>query len=246
LDDAGVPVSLHCGCIDQLEINLPWNSLLDEDSVVSVRLKGIHILVRADYSVSAEKLESRLQKQKQMKLQKYENEKGLSGGSLWQSSTRYLNSYFESASTWMKENVLYRFLAKLEVVLEDIHVRFEDTSTTSSMYGIGIIIRGLYLQSNEKEAKASANTTDESVQLVHKVLELSRLSIYVDLLRSSTLEVSQRVLSISPTLPLPHIKQLLAQPSTSSSHRYLLESLSCTVSCTAAVDTISKSFEVVT
>lgn len=228
LDGVDAPLSLKYGSIDMVDVIIPWNSLLDDDAIVRVSIKGLRVLICTTLETCSDELNKKEQAVKMLRVNLLEalqrpKRSEATTGSWWQSSVDYANS-------WLIENIIYKFLSKLEVVIEDIHVRLEDcVSRPDSAFCVGCCLEALTLRPADDDAETM-------LQTISKSLRLSGFSIYCRPLSADSLEASTRTLSRTPLQP-PQLGRLLARSSLASSgHQYILHNLCIAIEAEVTID----------
>ena len=224
---------------------MPWGSLFDDDAKVLIQLKDVHLLLVVDHESTQETLIQYEQRVKQRLLAAMETLRSTSVPTWWQAYLGYANQYVQYANIWLVENLVYRLLAKAEVTIEAVHIRTEVPARPNlPAFALGLSLHSFNLRTLDAvEAGASTSGGQESVA-ISKSLEVTGLSVYADTLRGSSPDMILRPLANNPRFTHESLARLLAEPSSSLSHRYVLEDLAVHAMLQAEVNSPAKTAEV--
>ncbi|KAI8333584.1 hypothetical protein BC941DRAFT_504565 [Chlamydoabsidia padenii] len=177
LDKLKLPIDVVEGYLGELTLSIPWSNL--KTKPVKVHIRNVYLLAapKTETSVNFEDEEERAQKQKQQRLQKaelldatksdaktMENDKSNKGGFVNQLTTKVIDN--------------------LQVSLENIHIRYEDTiSCPDHPFAAGITLKELSAISTDGDWQAAF--IGDLADTIHKLAKLESLSVYWDTNASS-------------------------------------------------------------
>lgn len=190
LDVLDAPVSLVFGCIGEVEVHIPWNTLLSDEGIVLLRIQSLHALIRANYEYRANHVDIKDQLQKQFKLRLYEAlEKSRSIGKSASTASSWLyDSSMAYANGWLLDTVILKLINRLEVRIADVHIRYEDVVSCSRPFAIGILFDSFIIDAT------FLDRLDTPSQVV-KTARIQGLSIYMNPMYETSLEPSTSMLS---------------------------------------------------
>ncbi|KAM4748951.1 intermembrane lipid transfer protein VPS13C [Rhinophrynus dorsalis] len=205
LSELDVPFKVKVGQIDKLTLKIPWKNLYGD--AVSATLEGLYLLVVPGASIKydAEKEERQMQEAKQRELLRIEEamqksaEKGVPGDlqnfvysnvktGAKRKKHKHLKNRFkvhDSKKDKPKEEKKDTFLEKLatqviknlQVKITNIHIRYEDDVTDSSVpVSVGVTLGELSLQTCNESWKPCI--LNEAAKIIYKLVRLDSFSTY--------------------------------------------------------------------
>ncbi|EDW71988.1 uncharacterized protein Dwil_GK10679 [Drosophila willistoni] len=167
LDDLDLPVQLVYGYLGKLVLKIPWKNLYSQPVIVDI--DSLYVLVSPNNNVryNAEKEAKYALEAKKVALDALEAER-----------KKELDKDKPKADPGFTEKLTAQIVNNLQVKISNVHLRYEDTSTTGSPFSFGISLHELelYTTDNNWEKCYMAQQTSQ----VFKIANLSCLSAYMN------------------------------------------------------------------
>eukprot|EP01132_Coremiostelium_polycephalum_P004812 gene4812-5998_t len=155
LEKFNLPFTIKEGFLGKLSIKIPWNNLKMEPVIIVI--DKLYITATPKSSTLWDEEDEEILYQKKLKKLKV----------------------YEALKKEEKEKREKNIVANLQILIYNVHVRFEDTVTNpSSPYCFGITLEELLAESTNEDWKSSFIHTPHN--LVHKLITLKNLSVYWD------------------------------------------------------------------
>ncbi|EEB06191.1 vacuolar protein sorting-associated protein 13a [Schizosaccharomyces japonicus yFS275] len=206
VDKFGLPVSIISGVIGTLNLEIPWQNLRKKP--LKVRLEDIYLLVfaRNENSISEEQIEANKQSLKQEKLGRFELVRRNVGVPKKLPASKKV-SFIESLITKLTDN--------LQLSIERIHVRYEDTlSSIERPFALGITLHEVSALSTNNSTLLQSMGLDPS-QYIFKNLLLDSFSLYCH-------SDSRSVYSEDSATLLQNLKNSIPRSEHPCDHHYIL------------------------
>lgn len=167
LDDLDLPVQLVSGFLGKLVLKIPWKNLYGQPVVAQV--EDFYILISPKQSIeyNAEKEAKYDLQAKQAALQKIEEAKRLE---LEKDKPKPDQSFTEKLTAQIVNN--------LQMKIANVHIRYEDTTTTGKPFAFGITLSELELYTTDVNWLKCYMT--EQASRVYKIANLDSLSVYMN------------------------------------------------------------------
>jgi vacuolar protein sorting-associated protein 13A/C len=190
------PIDIISGYVETLEVVIPWASL--ESQPVKIFIEGVYLLISPlDFSkLSLDEINDQIQQLKRIKLDEIEKiiEQSFHVADDPSSSTPPPPaSYFGRLTTKILDN--------LEITLENVHLRVEDSITFAPQtFSCGITIDSFVVSTtNQDWEETFIARTDVATQTqIHKLAKLDNLTFYwnINSVKLSTLQIDQWLLEM--------------------------------------------------
>ncbi|CCF60631.1 hypothetical protein KAFR_0L00240 [Kazachstania africana CBS 2517] len=165
LDSLDLPIDVKFGILDNLVLNVPWSSL--KNKPVKIIINDVYLLVvPRNLSNTTDNKERELR----LKLQKLAE---------WELNKYTLDSVNEdSKNETFMQSVITKVIDNLQVVIKNIHIRYEDTSCIYSKFpsSLGITLNEISAVSTDSDWKPSFIEITQTI--THKLLTLKSFSLY--------------------------------------------------------------------
>ena len=167
VESLDIPFELAGGLLGALEVIIPWRSLFSQPTVL--RLSDLHLLLRPrrrENSYDADTAAEDDQRQKQKRLAKLEALKEEKRRALASPSEEDQVAVGGDRSEPLSSRLLTRLLENLEIFIDDVHIRLEDSS---NQYAAGFTL------------KAAGLCTQEGLldsHFIHKLLTMNEMGLY--------------------------------------------------------------------
>lgn len=167
LDYFDIPIGVKVGKIGKIYFEIPWTSLLNSFTPVKVLIQDVYITIQPRKCIEwdSSREENSNFRVKRKKLEHHETFEKLR--SSW-------NSNQENTSLTGKLGEL--FAGKLEMNIETVHIRYEDTSNRRFPVVFGMILD-----------KLAVNTADDMDNFFSKNIRTDNFSLYANLSRKQEL-----------------------------------------------------------
>lgn len=173
LDSLDLPIDVRRGILGELSMNVPWSSL--KNKPVKITIEDCFMIVTPnDTFYEGEDLNERQLKLKLKRLVEWELQNRSKNINLDDSKNE------NPANETFIQSLITKVIDNLQVVIKNIHIRFEDTQGKLCNYNssIGFQLKELSAISTNSEWEPSF--IDLSTNLTHKLMTLSELSVYWD------------------------------------------------------------------
>ena len=173
LSDLGLPVKCVHGKVAKLVIKIPWFHLFSDKTTIEV--EGLHLLVVPSTAVPYDEAkEKRLENEaKQKRLERTEEAKRL------EESTKAESSKEKKENDTFAERLVANIIKNLEVNIKRVHIRYEDSQTSTGRYPFAAGVTLAHVQMTTK-ADGSGETEDGKMKLkiFEKQVVLDSFSVY--------------------------------------------------------------------
>lgn len=167
MDDLDLPVQTTYGSLGKLVLKIPWKNLYK--APVECTIENLYLLAKPNQDVAyneekEKKSEFDSKKAELLRIEeakKKEDEKD---------APVVDKSFTEKLATQIINNV--------QIKIKDIHIRYEDTSTTSTPFAFGVTLRNLIVHTTDGNWKQCLMS--EAINQVFKIAELEGLAIYMN------------------------------------------------------------------
>lgn len=167
MDDLDLPVQTTYGSLGKLVLKIPWKNLYK--SPVECTIENLYLLAKPNQDVpyNEDKEKKSEFDSKKAELQRIEEAKKKED----EKDTPVVDkSFTEKLATQIINNV--------QIKIKDIHIRYEDTSTTSTPFAFGVTLRNLIVHTTDANWKQCLMS--EAINQVFKIAELEGLAIYMN------------------------------------------------------------------
>lgn len=212
LDSLDLPIHVRRGILGELSMNVPWSSL--KNKPVKITIEDCFMIVTPnDKFYEGEDLNERQLKLKLKRLVEWELQNSSKNVTLDGSESK------NPANETFIQSLVTKVIDNLQVVIKNIHIRFEDTQGKLCNYksSIGFQLKELSAISTNNEWEPSF--IDLSTNLTHKLMTLSELSIYWDTDNTKSLIMDSEqpdwdifIQNIKREIELNQIKEYILKP----------------------------------
>ncbi|XP_064471874.1 intermembrane lipid transfer protein Vps13-like isoform X2 [Ornithodoros turicata] len=168
IDDFELPFRVSYGHIDKLTLKIPWKNLYG--SPVSAVVEGVYVIIvpKSGIKYDPEKEKKLLKEAKQRELDRIELVK--------QKEAQKDNPKGEKQDTFM-EKLTAQIIKNLQIRVKNIHIRYEDAFTIPKHpFSFGITLFNLSFDTTDENWDLCI--LDESVKLVHKLVNINSFAVY--------------------------------------------------------------------
>ncbi|KAM8714231.1 hypothetical protein ACLKA7_014379 [Drosophila subpalustris] len=208
LDDLDLPVQLIYGYLGKLVLKIPWKNLYSQPVIVDI--ENLYALVSPNNNV-------RYNAEKEAKYELAAKKAALDA--LEAARKKELELDQPKADAGFTEKLTAQIVNNLQIKISNVHVRYEDTTTTGSPFSFGITLHELELYTTDQNWDKTYMT--ERAAQVFKIANLSCLSAYMNCFGSLYSDRDKGSLS---DLFQSHIASKTFKP---ANYSYVLGPLSC-------------------
>ncbi|XP_054740711.1 intermembrane lipid transfer protein Vps13 [Anastrepha obliqua] len=167
LDELDLPLQLVYGFLGKLVLKIPWKNLYSQPVVAQI--EDLYMLVSPKQSVQydAEKEETYELQTKQAALKALE-----------EAHKRELMKNETKPDATFSEKLTAQIVNNLQVKISNIHIRYEDASTTGESFAFGVTLHDLELYTTDENWEKCYLT--QQVSRVFKIANLDSLSAYMN------------------------------------------------------------------
>lgn len=167
LKELDLPVETVYGRLGKLVLKIPWKNLYSLP--VEADIEDLYLLVAPNSSVKydAEKQEKGDLDFKKSELQKIEDAK-----------KRELEKDKPKADKSFTEKLVAQIINNVQVRIKNVHLRYEDRTTSQIPFAIGITLASLEVQTTDCDWKKAF--LSEALSKVFKVAKLDGLAVYMN------------------------------------------------------------------
>ncbi|XP_062132408.1 intermembrane lipid transfer protein Vps13 isoform X1 [Drosophila sulfurigaster albostrigata] len=167
LDDLDLPVQLIYGYLGKLVLKIPWKNLYSQPVIVDI--ENLYALVSPNNNV-------RYNAEKEAKYELAAKKAALDA--LEAARKKELEKVEAKADAGFAEKLTVQIVNNLQVTINNVHVRYEDTTTTGNPFSFGITLHELELYTTDRNWDKCYMT--ERAPQVFKIANLSCLSVYMN------------------------------------------------------------------
>ncbi|KAH8307603.1 hypothetical protein KR044_004766 [Drosophila immigrans] len=167
LDELDLPVQLIYGYLGKLVLKIPWKNLYSQPVIVDI--ENLYALVSPNNNVryNAEKAAKYELQIKQAALDALETAR-----------KKELEKVEVKGDAGFAEKLTAQIVNNLQVKINNVHLRYEDTTTTGSPFAFGVTLHELELYTTDQNWDKCYMT--ERAPQVFKIANLSCLSVYMN------------------------------------------------------------------
>ncbi|XP_036331860.1 vacuolar protein sorting-associated protein 13 [Rhagoletis pomonella] len=167
LDEVDLPVQLVYGFLGKLVLKIPWKNLYSQP--VIAQIEDLYMLVAPKQAVQydAEKEEKYDLQTKQAALKALDD-----------AHKKELMKNEAKPDATFSEKLTAQIVNNLQVKISNIHIRYEDTSTTGETFAVGVTLHDLELYTTDENWEKCYLT--QQVSRVFKIANLDSLSAYMN------------------------------------------------------------------
>ncbi|XP_071943585.1 intermembrane lipid transfer protein VPS13A-like isoform X2 [Antedon mediterranea] len=168
LDELELPFQIKAGTLEKLTLKIPWKNLYT--SQVVAKIDGLYLLiVPKQGSYDAEKDKKSQRDAKQKALEKVEQAK----------EQENKPQEPDNKSDTFAEKLATQIIKNLQVEVQNIHIRYEDTITNpQAPFSAGVSLHNLSFETTNEDWKACI--LDQAVKMVYKLVKLDCLALYLN------------------------------------------------------------------
>ncbi|XP_034653735.1 vacuolar protein sorting-associated protein 13 [Drosophila subobscura] len=167
LDDLDLPVQLIYGYLGKLVLKIPWKNLYSQPVIVNI--EDLYVLVSPNNNV----------KYNAEKEAKYELDAKMAAlDALEAARKKELEKIVAKPDAGFAEKLTAQIVNNLQVTINNVHLRYEDSTTTGSPFSFGISLHSLELFTTDCNWDKTYMTQQASQ--VFKIANLSCLSAYMN------------------------------------------------------------------
>ncbi|XP_034479091.1 vacuolar protein sorting-associated protein 13 isoform X2 [Drosophila innubila] len=167
LDDLDLPVQLIYGYLGKLVLKIPWKNLYSQPVIVDI--ENLYALVSPNNNV-------RYNAEKEAKYELAAKKAALDA--LEAARKKELEKDQPMADAGFTEKLTAQIVNNLQIKISNVHLRYEDTTTTGSPFSFGITLHELELYTTDRNWDKCYMT--ERAPQVFKIANLSCLSAYMN------------------------------------------------------------------
>lgn len=167
LKDLNLPIEVVYGYLGKLSLKIPWKNLYTEPVVAVV--ERLYVLAKPSKSVvyDAVKEEQRAVAEKRGKLKLIEEA----------NAAKATVDKLKTDKSFM-EKMIVQIVNNIQIKISDIHIRYEDGSTASNMFALGITLKSLDVHTTD--ASWQETYVKEQSSKTFKVAKLNGLAVYMN------------------------------------------------------------------
>ncbi|XP_017019677.1 intermembrane lipid transfer protein Vps13-like [Drosophila kikkawai] len=165
--DLDLPVKLIYGYVDKLILNIPWKRLYTQPVIVNI--EGVYALVTPNSNV-------RYNPEKEAKREMDLKKKAIA--TLESARKKELEKDQPKPQAGFTEKLTAQIVNNLQVLISNVHLRYEDTTTTGSPFSFGISLHRLELYTTDCDWE-KCYMAQQAAQ-VYKMAYLDSLSAYLN------------------------------------------------------------------
>lgn len=167
LKELDLPVQLVYGQLGKLVLKIPWKNLYSLP--VEADIEDLFLLVAPNYAVNydaekQEKIELDLKKSELSKLE--------------EARKRELEKDKPKADKSFTEKLVAQIINNVQIRIRNVHIRYEDRSTSTIPFAIGITLGGLEVHTTDVDWRKAF--LSEALSKVFKVAKLDGLAVYMN------------------------------------------------------------------
>lgn len=233
------PIALSYGYIGRFELRIPWGNLGVDP--VMVIIDKVYLVLEPKYEWNPGAADRREQAVKQAKL---------AAAELFANKRVAMNaasqSYGDIAKNWLMSSFLNKMVDNVQIIVREVHVRYEDQLSCNSNFCVGITLESLQVQSRDhtfsfeenyspkKDAPRSAFAGDseftqpelktQGFETFHKLILVEQLSIYWNPLVKDAMNACSRMFKGQDPENIPKLMALAVprKNQTRPRHHYIL------------------------
>ncbi|EGG23782.1 hypothetical protein DFA_05918 [Cavenderia fasciculata] len=173
--------------VRKLSLFIPWNQIKTKPAII--KLDGIYVLAEASKDVDEQYYKDKFHQEKLQRVLvqeliriKHRSHQGINDW--WDedlAASANSSSSSSSSSSVMSSfggKMLATVVDNLQLYINSVHIRFEGTS--SNPFAVGITMKKLIAESTDSNWKPTFLQNKDNNSIVHKVINLSDLSVYWD------------------------------------------------------------------
>ena len=223
LDALDLPITVERGVLGHLSMNVPWSSLKNKPVKIVIE-DCFMILVPNDKFYESTDLNERQLKLKlkrlfEWELQNSENTNKKNASKNFDQSNHQVTKVQDMANESFLQSLITKVVDNLQVVIKNIHIRFEDIEGKLCNYHSSIGFQLKELSAVSTNDKWEPSFIEISGNLTHKLMKLEELAIYwnTDNNRSLLLDSQQSnwdsfIQSVKTDMELNHDKEYILSP----------------------------------
>eukprot|EP01133_Synstelium_polycarpum_P011523 gene11523-13446_t len=195
-----LPITVKKGFLGRLELRVPWKDLKSKPVIVNIdNVYALAVPQTQNYKYDEE---AEIKKEKESKKKRIEN-------------YEWLKSIKEAETDNIKQNgddsftgrLVTKIIDNLQIVINKIHIRFENRNEIGKLYAVGLTLDKLSAQSTDEKWIASFIDSSKT-NLIRKLAEMHSLGVYIDdsatsLQNLSTQEFSEAFINLIPNMRSP-------------------------------------------
>ncbi|KAI8888651.1 hypothetical protein K501DRAFT_320796 [Backusella circina FSU 941] len=214
LDNLDLPVDVLEGYLGELKLSIPWNNLGTKPVIVN--LKDVYVLAipRTESTMTMEEQKEREYNNKIKELESFE---------LLQEAT----NKDDKDDTFVNQLVT-KVLNNLQFSIANIHIRYEDDSSTNHRFAAGLTLKELSAVTTDESW--TPKTITDSVSTIYKLANMESLSVYWDTDTPSLVHspaLFQQLIATKDSIPKEH--QYILKPVTGTGKLTLHKNFGSTV-----------------
>ncbi|KAJ3205144.1 hypothetical protein HDU82_005381, partial [Entophlyctis luteolus] len=170
LDKFNLPVDVVEGFLGELTLSIPWNDL--KTRPVRVMIKNLFLLVapKAEPDVDDDNLINEAERAHKAKMDKIE------AAELIEKSAREARLPDEKQNASFIAQLVTKMVDNLQLSIQNIHIRYEDTNIHSDLMSMGITLSELSAFSTDENWNPAF--IHDEVGIIHKLCRLESLAVY--------------------------------------------------------------------
>lgn len=167
LKDLDLPIEVVHGYLGKLSLKIPWKNLYTEP--VEAIVERLYVLAKPSKSVryDAEKDEKRQIAEKRGKLKLIEEA----------NAAKAAVDKLKTDKSFM-EKMIVQIVNNIQIKISDIHIRYEDGSTSNNMFAFGLTLRSLDIHTTDMDWNETY--MKEQTAKTFKVAKLNGLAVYMN------------------------------------------------------------------
>lgn len=167
LKELDLPVQLVYGQLGKLVLKIPWKNLYSLP--VEADVEDLYLLVAPNFAVNYD-----AEKQKKIELDTKKSELM----KLEEARLRELDKDKPKSDKTFTEKLVAQIINNVQIRIRNVHIRYEDRSTSTIPFAFGITLGGLEVHTTDSDWKKAF--LSESLSKVFKVAKLDGLAVYMN------------------------------------------------------------------
>lgn len=167
LKDLDLPIEVVFGYLGKLSLKIPWKNLYTEP--VECVVERLYLLAKPTKVIvyDAAKEEQRRLSEKRGKLKLIEEA----------NAAKAAVDKMKTDKSFM-EKMIVQIVNNIQIKISDIHIRYEDGSTTDNMFAVGLTLKRLDIHTTDRDWQETY--VKEQASRTFKVANLSGLAVYMN------------------------------------------------------------------
>eukprot|EP00474_Spongospora_subterranea_P004384 CRZ04842.1 hypothetical protein [Spongospora subterranea] len=237
-----LPVNVSLGVLKRLQVKVPWASL--GSSPVKITLEGLYVIARPAHGATFDR-DAAIRLTSERKQQQLAAAEQLHALRHWEENNAEEARQQQSFS----QSLLSKVIANLQVVIRDVHIRYEDDETLpDKKFSAGILVQEFSaLTTNANFEECFVSTITEALN-TYKLLSMRNAAVYwdsnsvlwnslspnstIELMQASIRSLGNHLMGRGSSSTTSHDSMPVSVSGTESGHAFIVEPLSASMNLT--------------